>query len=358
MVERQLRNQQTTKQYGLAISKKDLKMANTVIEAFNKFMVDVVNLDPGKTTKARSSRDWLVGQINIFPDNDERFPYIYTEKNIFYGSFTRKTKKRPLDDIDMMICLKANGCTYYEYSDRIEMTVPDTATRFLDYVNEGTSILNSRKLINALVRKLSNVPQYKSADAKRNQEAATLNLTSYDWVFDIVPCFFTSAELDQRTFYLIPDGNGNWKKTDPRLDSEKLSKFNKTHEGNLLNVIRAVKYWNTRPTMPTMGSYLLENIILDYYSEQTTVASKYVDMELVNVFLAIHRRIYQPVNDPKNIQGDLNNLSAEDKKKISDRAYQDYLRAFEARKLENQKNYKGSINKWIEIFGDKFPSYE
>ncbi len=333
-------------------------MALTVIEAFNEFMVDTVNLDPEQTTKARSSREWLVGQIGSFTDKDERFPDIYTEKNIFYGSFTRRTKKRPLDDIDMMICLKANGCTYYEYSDRIEMTVPDTATRFLDYRNEGTSILNSRKLINALVRKLSDVPQYKSADVKRNQEAATLKLTSYDWVFDIVPCFFTTPELDGRTFYLIPDGNGNWKKTDPRLDAEKLSKLNKTHEGNLLNVIRAVKYWNTRPTMPTMGSYLLENMILDYYSERTTVASHYVDIEIEKVLIEIHRRVYNPVNDPKNIQGNLNSLSWDDKNKISDKAYQDHSKANDARQLEEAKNYKDSINKWIEIFGDKFPRYE
>lgn len=333
-------------------------MRITVIEAFNKFMVETVNLDPDQTIKARSSREWLVGQIGTFSDKDERFPYIYTEKNIFFGSFTRRTKKRPLDDIDMMICLKANGCTYYEYSDRIELTVPDSATRFLDYRNEGTSILNSRKLINAFVRKLSGIPQYKSADVKRNQEAATLNLISYDWVFDIVPCFFTTPELDGRTFYIIPDGNGNWKKTDPRLDSARLSQLNKTHEGNLLNVIRAVKYWNTRPTMPTMSSYLLENMILDYYSEQTTVASKYVDIEIEKVLIEIHRRVYNSVNDPKNIQGNLNNLSSDDKKKISERAYQDYSKAFDARQFENAKNYKDSINNWIEIFGDKFPRYE
>lgn len=333
-------------------------MAKTVIEAFNKFIVDTVNLDPEQTKKARGSREWLVGQIGTFPTDDTKFPNIYTEKNIFYGSFSRSTKKRPLDDIDIMICLKADGCTYNELTDKIEITVPDTATRFKDYVNEGTSILNSRKLINAFVTKLADIPQYKKAEIKRNLEAATLNLQTYEWVFDIVPCFVTKEDVYNKTYYIIPDGSGNWKKTDPRLDSERLSKLNKAHEGNLLNVIRAVKYWNTRPTMPTMGSYLLENMILDYYSEKTTVASKYVDMELVDVFLAIHRRVYHPVNDPKNIQGDLNNLNAEEKKKIFDRAYQDYVKAFEARKLENEKNNKDSINKWIEIFGDKFPKYE
>lgn len=333
-------------------------MAKTVIEAFNIFMADTVNLHPDRTKKARGSRDWLVGQIGTFPDNDTKFPDIYTEKNIFYGSFSRRTKKRPLDDIDIMICLKADGCTYIEYTDKIEITAPETATRFKDYKNEGTSILNSRKVLNVFVSKLTGIPQYKKAEIKRNLEAATLNLDSYDWVFDIVPCFFTTEDTLNRTYYIIPDGSGNWKKTDPRIDSDRLSKLNATHEGSLLNVIRAIKYWNTRPTMPTMGSYLLENMILDYYSEQTTIASKFVDIEIEKVLLEIHRRIYNTINDPKGIQGNLNNLSSEDKKKIFDRAYQDYVKAFEARQLENSKNYKDSISIWIEIFGDKFPTYE
>lgn len=142
------------------------------------------------------------------------------------------------------------------------------------------------------------------------------------------------------------------------LTSDRLTKLNTAHEGNLLNVIRAIKYWNTRPTMPTMGSYLLENMILDYYSEQSTVASQYVDIEIEKVLIEIHKRVYNAVNDPKGIQGNLNNLSSEDKKKIFDRAYQDYVKAYDARQLENAKNDKDSISKWIEIFGDKFPKYE
>lgn len=333
-------------------------MAKIVIEAFNKFLTDTVNLDPDHAKKARCSREWLVGQIETFPKNDTNFPRIYSEKTIFFGSFSRRTKKRPLDDIDIMVCLKANGCTYNELSDKIEITVPDTATRLKDYVNEGTSILNSRKVINAFITKLSGVPQYKKAEIKRNLEAATLNLESYDWVFDIVPCFFTSEDAYKRTYYIIPDGSGNWKKTDPRIDNERLFKVNAAHEGNLLNVIRVIKYWNTRPTMPTMCSYLLENMILDYYEGQSEVASKHVDIEIVKVLFEICGRISKSVFDPKGIQGNLNTLSAEDKKKIKDRAYQDYSKAWDARQLENAKNEKESINKWIEIFGDKFPKYE
>ena len=134
-------------------------MIITVIQAFDKFLADTVNLDPDKTKKARGSREWLVGQIETFSVGDGMFPDIYKERNIFYGSFSRNTKKRPLDDIDIMICMKANGCTYLEANDKIQITAPDTATRYIAYVNEGTNILNSRKVINAFLAKLAKIPQ-------------------------------------------------------------------------------------------------------------------------------------------------------------------------------------------------------
>ena len=36
-------------------------MAKTVIEAFDSFLKDTVNLDPAQTKKAKGSLDWLVG---------------------------------------------------------------------------------------------------------------------------------------------------------------------------------------------------------------------------------------------------------------------------------------------------------
>ncbi len=333
-------------------------MAKTVNAAFDEFMKDYVNLDAEKTKKARSSRDWLVDQILGFPDKDSDFPATYNEKNIFFGSFARRTKKRPLDDIDMMIALKAQGCTYLEYTDRIEITVPDTSTQFKKLCNDSTSILNSKKLINLFVKNLKNVAQYENADIKRNQEAATLKLLSYEWNFDIVPCFFTTEDALGRTYYIIPDGNGNWKKTDPRLDRDRTNNTNISKNGRVLGVIRATKYWNKRATMPSMSSYLIENMILDYYESNYSETSQYVDVELVNIFGDIKSRVYNTVNDPKNIQGNINTLTWDEKTKISSRASSDYEKAKEARKLEDEGKQEESINKWKEIFGNEFPKYE
>lgn len=333
-------------------------MAKTVIAAFNEFMKDSVNLDSDRTKKARSSRDWLVEQIHTFPDKDSDFPDIYTEKNIFFGSFARKTKKRPLDDIDTMIALKAQGCTYSEYTNMIEINVPDSSAQFKKLCNDNTSILNSKKLINLFIKNLKDIPQYENADIKRNQETATLKLLSYEWNFDIVPCFFTTEDSNGRTYYIIPDGNGNWKKTDPRLDRDRVTTVNQNKNGKVLNVIRATKYWNNRPTMPTMGSYLLENMILDYYQDTSSDTSEYVDIEMVKIFSEIKSRVYKSVIDPKGIQGDINDLSWDEKVKIANRANADYEKAKEARKLESDEKQEDSIKKWREIFGDEFPKYE
>lgn len=333
-------------------------MVKTVNEAFKVFLRDFVNLDPDVTAVARSSRDWLLSQIGSFPGKDDKFPRLYPDRNISFGSFARRTKKRDLDDIDMMIALSAEGGMYTEYSDRIEIRVPDSAYQLKGLCYDNTNILNSRKVINKFISLLSLVPQYEKAGIKRNMEAATLNLISYLWTFDLVPCFFTQKDYLNKNYYLIPDGQGDWKKTDPRIDRQRVQEINQFHDGNVLNVIRLAKYWNRRPVMPSMSSYLLENMILDFYSRQYKKASIYVDLEFSKVLGYIQNAVYYPVNDPKGIQGNINQLDNDEQRKISERAYGDYMKSRIARELEEEREHRLSIAKWAEIFGANFPSYK
>lgn len=331
-------------------------MATTVITAFNEFLSEIVNLDPDISKQARGSRNWLVDQICALPDKNDEFPALYTEMNMSYGSFARRTKIRELDDLDMIICLNALGTTYSESWGTVHLHVPDgILLRGLchDYSNQ----LNSRKVINRFVSALKDVPQYEKSELGRNGSAAVLNLKSYTWSFDIVPSFFTTPDANGRTYYIIPDGNGHWMKTDPRIDKEKVTAVNQKHNGNVLNVIRTIKYWNRRATMPSMRSYLIECIVLNYYDSKSTTASQFVDMELVDVFSHISSAVYGSVYDPKNIQGDINNLSINDRLLISARATSDATKAKDARDAETKENYKESIRIWGQIFGSQFPKY-
>src|SRR5690606_21089327 len=113
-------------------------MPTNVNVAFAGFRRDVVDLDQGETVKARGSRDWLVDQIAAFPEADKAFPLPYEEMHTYYGSFHRRTKIRPLDDVDLISCLHAHGASYLDHQSDTRITVPETATRLLQYCFDDT----------------------------------------------------------------------------------------------------------------------------------------------------------------------------------------------------------------------------
>jgi hypothetical protein len=164
-------------------------MATNINSAFEEFLAEKVRTLKPRSDIAKSSKENLVKEIEKFP-NDGLFPALHPNLSIDYGSFSRKTKIQPLDDIDLMVILHAQGCTYTSYYDRTEITVHQDAGTLKGMRNDYTDILNSRKVINKFKDYLWNVSYYEKADIKRNQEAVTLNLKSYEWVYDIVPCFF------------------------------------------------------------------------------------------------------------------------------------------------------------------------
>lgn len=326
-------------------------MATTVDNAFAEFMKDTVNLDPDITSTARKSRDNLINNISGFSGDDDFFS-VYQEKNLKFGSFARRTKIRELDDIDLMLCLSAEGTrTYTETADCIYINGNDSdkSNRLLSY---GTTYLNSTKVINRFISKLAELNDYSKAEMHKNQEAATLKMKSYTWNFDIVPCFYAKED-----FYLIPDGSGNWKKTDPRIDNDRTTEVNQKHNGKLLNLIRLVKYWNKRKVTLTIGSYLLECMILNIYDNADVKEHWWIDIEFKNTLYELSKAVKNDVEDPKGIQGNINNFSLDDRKKISDALYDAYSKAVEARSYEQDKKQKEAINKWREVLGSDFPKY-
>lgn len=327
-------------------------MAQSVNGAFNEFNRDYVNLDPNRTDIARSSRDWLIEQLKNLPYNSDDFPQLYNDKHIKYGSFARKTKIRELDDIDLILTFHASGTTYLPitYGQHYLLYVPDTAVNLRRLCNSNGT-LNSTRLINKVISSLGNIPQYKSAETHRMGVAATLSLTTYEWVFDIVPAFYTDTG-----YYLIPDGSGNWKATDPRIDQDRVTTINQKHEGKILQIIRTLKYWNRRASMPTIYPYLFENIVLNYFEDLNSVTD-WLRVDLCSFWQYLMSAIYNPVPDPKEFQGDLNTICFEDRLKISQKSADASDKALEALTFEASNETSKSLAKWGEIFGPNFPGY-
>ncbi|RPF54427.1 nucleotidyltransferase [Aquisalibacillus elongatus] len=326
----------------------------TVNSGFESFIKDFVNLDEDNTKTARSSRDWLYEQLKDFPNKVDNFPSLYSGKETKgFGSFQRRTKIRPLDDIDFLLVFKGEGTTYTEYSvDEIELNVPDSSEKLRKLCNADNK-LNSIKVVEKIKNSLSNIPQYQKAEIHRRQEAATLKMTSYDWNFDIVPAFITNEDSFGKNYYIIPNGNGKWKKTDPRIDNDRTRNTNKKFDGSILEFIRLIKYWNCNSNTPKVSSYLMENIILDYFDGKHSWIGR--KEEIRDFFFNLKTSIFLSHYDPKGIQGDLNDLDYDIKVKISNHAGNCYDYASEAIELESQSEHKKAVEKWRTIFGNDFP---
>lgn len=332
-------------------------MAKSVNEAFNKFMSDVVNLSPETVVKARKSRDNLLDNINEFSEDNDFFE-LYHGFNFHTGSFARKTKCRELDDIDLMVGIASSGAIY-NASDpwddvRIMASAINVAQRGC-MRDDGT--LNSTKVLNRFKEKLENVREYSKSEIHRNGEAIVLNLISKDWSFDIVPCFHTVAEFDSRSYYLIPNGTGNWKKTAPDVDKKHVMTTNQKHEGKVLPLIRLCKRWNKTKNAKTMPSYMLETMIINFADSVNGLDDR-VEFNFCDALDYIANKITNPVYDLKRIQGDINILDYSQKMAIKGKALSDCKKAKEACLEEYFGYQQEAIRTWGEIFGKDFPSYE
>jgi hypothetical protein len=331
-------------------------MASTVNSAFSEFLQNNVNLDPTQTATARRSRDWLREQLNGLHLKHHDFPIPFPEMHVNFGSFARKTKTRPLDDIDIIHCLNAEGSTYLDTGSQVYI-YPSNWSRLSGLSHPNDRELNSNRVINALRKRLNEIPNYTADSASRNGEAAVLELISHPWSIDIVPGFFTAPELDGRTYYLIPDGRGHWKKTDPRRDADFAKAANRRHQLNVLEVVRLIKYWNARPTMPSVPPYTLEALVLTHYVQEPAKMNAKTHREIPALLSDVGWSILNPILDPKGIQGDINSLSPEERMSILTRSLDDSSKAKQAQDLEDAGDHKAAIGLWASIFGQDFPKY-
>lgn len=330
---------------------------NACFEDFIKFRV---NLEADRVKIARTSRDNLLDNLKQLCEAGTLPPH-YSEKNVHYGSFARRTKINPLDDIDLMVCFSACSGHYIEVQPSSLYCVKmQDGLDLYEKLKDDQGYLNSRKLINYIIKSLSQLRDYRKADMHRNQEAVTLQLKSYEWNFDIIPCFYAIDD-----FYLIPDGQGSWKKTDPRIDAQRIDIIDGSLKRNpyskdLHTFIRLMKYWKNVKWGSCVGSYMFEQMILNF------VETKGIHTEWQNnvsqCLNYLSRNIYLSVSDPKGMQGNLNTLDMVTKNRLSSIAKADYDTSVTAIIAETVSamvgtNHAEAIGHWHDIFGDSFKLY-
>jgi hypothetical protein len=332
-------------------------MPYTVWGAFDRFRKDAVDLNPTITDRARSSRDYLFYQLKRLAQNNVGFPRLLGEY-ISFGSFARKAKIQPLDDIDVMVLLNGEGTeevpspnSNFTNSLRIKDSSA-TLSKFTD----GYGYVNSTKVLNSIKNHLFLVSSYKNAEIKKTMQAVTINLKSYDWVFDVVPSVPVVDYLGQIHYYLIPDGMGNWIRTDPRIDAENITKVSLIHNRKFLPLIRLLKYWNRRVHKPRLSSYYFETLVIKTFQYSPLITDF---PNAINYFFdCCPSYLRASCPDPKNLGSGLDaSIDKTTKEKVINAMSEASSFAGYALMYEANSDHKQAIYWWQRIFGSEFPDY-
>lgn len=342
-------------------------MAWTVNSAFEEFRKNYVDLDSALTHKARSSRDYLFKQIRSLSLKTSDFPALCRSepKFIQFGSFARKTKINPLDDIDFLVLLDASNCRFepdrsltYTYDLVVTRLNPLEIPPLWRFTNEDRCIVNSTKVLNGIKRGLFQVENYKKADNSKKKEVVSLDLLSYPWNFDIVPAIEIQREQSS-TCFLIPNGYGQWIPADPRIDRERTTAINQQHNSNFLPILRLLKYWNSIATnrRAKLPSYYFENLAIEVFRSKSPPIASYQD-GISYFFDHCPHYLNQAFPDPKGLNGNLDaSIDHWTKYKITESMRNCYKITCQADFYESVGNHQLAIDSWKQIFGWSFPSY-
>ena len=275
-----------------------------------------------------------------------------------YGSFARKTKVRPLDDLDMLVLLREQStlvrqASWDSYTYLVGIT--DYSSPLKPYTDENGWVL-STKILNGLKSGVQKVHSYRKSEIKRNGVAVVLDLTSYDWVFDIVPALPVYDSSGTVLYHLIPNGKGYWMRTDPRIDQEIVTSANQRQNGHLLPLIRLIKYWNIRSqAAPRLASYHLETILVNAYRYGYPEIDSRIRWSVPNAFNQLASHVMNSCPDPKGLGPTLDaNMTWETREKIRNTANDRSLYASHALSCEQLGNHQEAIKWW----GYVFPNFE
>lgn len=331
-------------------------MPSTVAASFDAFRSEIVDLDPDDVKRARISRNYLQEQIQTLESNDPTFPRLYNREYHSFGSFARRTQVRPLNDVDILILLNGHwgyeidcgNCTY-----KAQITNTDVPISIFSDVN---GYVNSTRVLNKFKSSLANISTYRSSEIKRNGVAVVLNLISYNWSFDIVPGFPVVDNLGNIIHYIIPNGNGDWTRTNPRRDQTIVTVENQYHNSHLLPLIRLIKYWNAYSfAAPRMTSYHLETMLINGFKNSNPMSS--IRRNIRYAFGTLSKQIGVSCPDPKGLGPNLDNgINSETREKIRMAALEMGVISHYAIEMEDAGKHKEAIKLWQRVF-PRYPDY-
>lgn len=237
--------------------------------ALDRFLQEEIAIPVTTRGSASTSQNYLRGVLRNKATADAEFPEILTKADADFlgGSFARHTKIWPLDDIDLFIPLDGGDLIYMNNGYRLPYRIAaDSATTRLTLPKwKVGEYVSSVKVLEGLQAALQKT--YPSSEVSADRHCVSLQMTvaatsASDGIgFDVVPCFLLHPDDGSENFYLVPDGNGGWMRSNPRKDTDICADLQDYHGGTYRKAVRLLKYWNKTQLDDKFQSYYIELVV-------------------------------------------------------------------------------------------------
>ncbi len=236
---------------------------------FEDLLSRKINIAPGIRSKASDSQNHLREFLSKERHRDTSFPPVLSrvDADFLGGSFARHTKNWPLDDIDVYVPLDGHGLFYYQNGLQLPFLVQSDGgllwNPLLGSRWANGMYVSSAKVVWEFAAVLSR--HYQDSDVRANGNCVSVRLkhgktaNNEGLGYDVVPCFsLKPRNTGEFEFYLIPDGNGGWIRTNPRFDTIWCEMLQTYHNKVYRKVVKLVKFWNENFLSRKFSSYYIE----------------------------------------------------------------------------------------------------
>jgi hypothetical protein len=290
--------------------------ALTVSQAFQTFD-DNLKLEPLEARKARSRRDDITAILIAAGVAASTFGQ---------GSFARKTMRKPLKDVDLVIVLN-------ESLRALLFWMPGGAQRAMDLIRAAVAV------------------KYPSARFDVTASAAHALQVTFDdcpFTFDLVPAFDVA---DSEDVDIADRERDAWDRENTRTLTRLVAERNQATGGVFVHQVRMGKSLKNQVPELDMCSLAIESLCYAVITERIPP-----DQAMFAVFLHAATAVYGPVLDPTG-RDDLSTEWTQQQRHAYAQVFTSAARkGGEAVRLHQAGDHTAAIELWHSVFGDDFPA--
>jgi Second Messenger Oligonucleotide or Dinucleotide Synthetase domain len=254
------------------------------------------------------------------------------ERDILSGSYKRRTKTKPLKDVDIFFILQA---TEADWLDRPAQELLTEIKGLLVPVYGESSVSLGRRSVKV---------DFGLAVTDDQTDEKVMSI-------DVVPAFASDEH------YVIPDRQlDEWVSTDPEIHEQLATDANAAYGGRWKPLVRMIKKWNDHHERPVKPSFLLEVMALGILNRGF---GGHYSLELQTFFATAAERISETWDDPAKLGPPISDRIASEPLQLQTAA-KELARAAEnvsrARRLAQSGKNGEALRVWRDdIFGPLFP---